>query len=212
MNDPLTALLAHVPEKYRGWVTFVGLCLPWLTRAYHALTSGGGLRGVWSGVLFGTNTPTGSPGQEAPVKITTLKTISLWIGLVSLSLLLYGCKATLEPGGAYAPVGTNGVAAVAADVGFFEVDSAFDLADSAVLAVMKFERDNRAMLWKASAQIKHTLDGIRPQIVAAEVDYAKARQVYMANPTPANLSGLQEILSKAQSLLAAAQAALPTKK
>jgi hypothetical protein len=65
------------------------------------------------------------------------------------------------------------------------------------------------MLWKVSPQIKHTLDGLRTQVVHAEIKYALARKAYIANPVPANLDTLREVLAKARQLNAAATAVIP---
>lgn len=46
-----------LPERYRPYCAAFILALPYLTRAYHALRAGGGLRGVWRGIWFGTNLP-----------------------------------------------------------------------------------------------------------------------------------------------------------
>ena len=46
-----------LPAKWQPWAVAAAVLLPYLGRAYHALTSGGGLRGVWQGIMFGTNTP-----------------------------------------------------------------------------------------------------------------------------------------------------------
>lgn len=55
MNDiPGINLL---PEHWRSRVMLALLLAPYLTRGYHALTSGGGLRGVWKAIWFGTNVP-----------------------------------------------------------------------------------------------------------------------------------------------------------
>jgi hypothetical protein len=127
---------------------------------------------------------------------------------------LSGCKsAKLEPGGAYAPVTTNAdgttTATQAPDLALFEVDSAFDLAYTATDAVFNIERSNRQMLWSISPQIKHTLDGIRPQAVDAKKRYALARKAYLANPVPANLDALNTVLATMKNLSSAAAAALP---
>lgn len=132
-------------------------------------------------------------------------TTSLLTTLFALALFT-GCGTTkLEPGGAYAPVDTNGVASVAPDYEFYLVDSAFDLAVSALDTTFKFERENRALLWKVSPSIKHGLDAVRPAAVKAKQDYARARMVYKLHPVPANLNTLQEILTKAQQLAATAE-------
>jgi len=55
MNDiPGINLL---PEKWRGPVTLAVLLSPYITRAYHAIATGGGLRGIINAIWFGTNTP-----------------------------------------------------------------------------------------------------------------------------------------------------------
>ena len=143
----------------------------------------------------------------------TLKFILLALVLASALAFVIGqtgCSSTgnkLDPGGAYAP--TNGPVQVQPDYAFFVVDSAFDLAYSTVNAAFQFEYDNRALLWKASPNIKHALDQIRPKAVDVRNRYIAARTAYMANPVPAGLSQLQSILAEIQSLATAAAAALP---
>ncbi|MDE2100959.1 MAG: hypothetical protein KGL39_27180 [Patescibacteria group bacterium] len=56
MND--VPLINHLPEKWRGWVLIVIAISPYLTRAYHAISSGGGIRGILSAIWLGTNMPT----------------------------------------------------------------------------------------------------------------------------------------------------------
>lgn len=131
----------------------------------------------------------------------------------ALCVGITACKTpTLQSGGAYAP--TNSVSGVVAapDIAFFTVDSGFKLAHQATTFVLEFEMDNRAVLWQMSPKIKQTLDGIRPQINAAILDYAKGREAYKANPTPAGLTTLQTILAKMQQLAATAQASVPQTK
>lgn len=131
--------------------------------------------------------------------------------LICASISLTGCKTPqLESGGAYAPVDTNGVATIAPDPVFYQVDAGFYLCYQAVDAAFTFERNNRALLWKLSPSIKHQLDGIRPLAWRAVTEYSAARAAYLGNPTPAGLSGLQAILAKVQQLQAAAAAVLPT--
>lgn len=134
----------------------------------------------------------------------------LAISLALLGALLaapIGCKhPSLELGGAYAATNT------VPDYAFFVADSAFDLAYSTIDAAFKFERDNRALLWKISPDIKHTLDQIRPQASVVTTQYLTVRAAYMANPVPANLTTLQTVLAKMQQLATAATAALPKAK
>lgn len=129
--------------------------------------------------------------------------------LALLVCLSFGCKATLEPGGAYS-TGTNSVNKVV-DVGFFATDAAFDIAFSTVDAAFKFEQANRDLLWKVSPNIKHELDKLRPKAKQAVIDYTTARAVYMNNPTPGNLSLLNSLLVVMQNLSSVALAVLPKK-
>jgi len=132
---------------------------------------------------------------------TLLLAVALSVGLLT------GCnKATLQSGGAYAPTNSLGAATIAPDIAFYQIDGAFDVAYSATQAVLKFELDNRIYLFTLDPNIKHTLDGIRPQIVTAIQQYGIARAAYVANPTPAGLTTLQTILGKAQQLASAASA------
>ncbi len=130
------------------------------------------------------------------------------IGMVCILLMTFGCKATLAPGGAYNSGSTN-VVAVKADMAFFVVDSAYDLAYATIDAAFKFEKDNRDMLWRQSRQIKQELDRMRPQAVVINGKYLTARAAYLANPLPENLTTLQAILAEIQKLSATATAVLP---
>ena len=46
-----------IPEPFRGWVVLAVAVSPYLTRAYHAVTNGGGLREIIGAIWFGTNSP-----------------------------------------------------------------------------------------------------------------------------------------------------------
>lgn len=35
----------------------IGVTIPYITRAFHSLTTGGGIVGMFKAILFGTNTP-----------------------------------------------------------------------------------------------------------------------------------------------------------
>lgn len=143
-----------------------------------------------------------------------------------LPVFLTGCAGhRLQPGGAYSAgsfttiLDANGVtstvftATSAPDFAFFAVDSSYDLAYSTLDGVFKFERENRAILWKVSPNIKHALDEIRIQAIAVNSQYLRARETYKANPIPANLGVLQETLARVQALAATAQtAAIPAPK
>lgn len=146
--------------------------------------------------------------------------IKVIITLLS-AIVLVACRSTLEPGGAYAPgqyvtvtnesgvVTTHFIATAAPNKAFFVADASYDLAYSVIDAAFKFERDNRDLLWKVSPEIKNKLDEIRPKAWDLHVKWAKAREAYMAHPTPAGLTVIQRLLSELQSISAAAQAVLP---
>jgi hypothetical protein len=144
-----------------------------------------------------------------------MRRMGLIFGVAGILALLCGssCKGKLEPGGAYSPVTTNADGTLnftqAPDIGLFVADSGFDLAYSGMETAFKIERDNRALLWKVSPQIKHTLDQIRPKAVDGKLKYAQARAAYIANPVPANLDALNTILAEVKALTAAATAVLP---
>lgn len=124
--------------------------------------------------------------------------------LIASLTLCVGCKARLEPGGAYAPIPADSTNAQP-DMAFYAVDSAFELADKSIDFIFKFEADNRDLLWTISPDIKHGLDAIRPTAVQIRHEYIAARIVYKAQPTPANLDGVQRVLAKLQQLLSVAE-------
>lgn len=132
-----------------------------------------------------------------------MKRLSSVLAVIALSSVLWmGCKSTLEPGGAYAP--TN----AAPDKAFYVADGAFMVAAGTLDTVFRFERDNRAALWKLSPNIKHTLDKIRPEAATAVVAYKAAREQYEKQPTPVGLDLLNTVLSKLSALSSAAAAAV----
>jgi hypothetical protein len=53
-----------IPEKYRGLALFIVAVSPYLTRAYHAIVIGGGIKGVFSAIWLGTNTPAANKTNE----------------------------------------------------------------------------------------------------------------------------------------------------
>jgi hypothetical protein len=190
-------------------------------RCLTALRSEGGLRGIFRAIYTGSATAEGNgnagkdAGAPSPVPMRGGPggtAVLLFVLLLFTGLIVTGCgTARLEQGGAYAPVDTNGVATAAPDYAFFAVDSGFDLAYSAVNSIFTFERQNRAVLWKISPEIKHTLDKVRPQAWGYAVQYAQARRAYLANPTPAGLTLLQTISAKVQQLGATVQVLVPQK-
>lgn len=145
------------------------------------------------------------------------RTHALLLGLSAILLLCgsillgTGCnKSTLAPGGAYNPITvTAGVTNSAPDLDLFIADSAYQVAYNTIDAAFTTEKNNRALLWKTSPSIKHTLDSIRPQALDANDRYLSARAAYITNPVPDNLQGVNKILAEIQQIAIAAQAALP---
>lgn len=67
MNE--VPIIDMLPARARGWALF-GVAVtawgaPYVTRAYHALRNGGGIRGVWNGIWFGTNQPKADGREKA---------------------------------------------------------------------------------------------------------------------------------------------------
>lgn len=149
---------------------------------------------------------------DAPLASTAAKVTVLALLLGISALFFAGCgltKSTLVNGGAYAPgsfqvttngelVSTNFVATAAPDLLFYQVDSAFNAAYTIVQTTFALEYYNRAVLWKLSPDIKHTLDSIRPAAWKAVVTYETARTAYEKSPTSAGLTGLQDLLANVQ--------------
>jgi hypothetical protein len=127
------------------------------------------------------------------------------LSLVLLSVCLCGCKTTLQSGGAYATTGTNSVVQTVSVV-FYNTDLAYKTSYMLVDAVFQFERDNRAFLWSVDPKIKHTLDTIRPQAVAADKQYVAARAAYLSAPTQVGLDNLSGLLINMQRIQGAVYA------
>jgi hypothetical protein len=166
--------------------------------------------------------PSNPPQASIPAdkQATTIKVAVITLFVAGLALSVVSCGGgKLASGGLYAPsayvvtisptgvLSTNLVATSQPDLAFYAVDASFDLAESSLDAAFKIELNNRAMLFKLSPSIKHTLDQIRPVAWKVIKDYSAARTAYAALPTPTGLSNLQSSLSKISALSAAAVAA-----
>jgi len=46
-----------LPHSWQGPMLIAVVIGPYLGRAWHAYTLGGGAKGIWSAIVFGTNTP-----------------------------------------------------------------------------------------------------------------------------------------------------------
>ena len=128
--------------------------------------------------------------------------------LLACVWLTSGCVTSkrLEAGGAYAQSATQ-----SAMPELFLTDSTFDVAYAALDVPFKTERANRQLFWAISPNIKHGLDKIRTQANQVNRDYARAREVYLANPVPGNLAPMQEAIAKLNSFNTAALVVIQTK-
>lgn len=96
-------VLNAIPSKWRGYALLIFMAAPYLTRAWHAWRSGGGLRGIWSSIMFGTNTPkvdaTASTAATTQTQISdTMKNILILLSLSLTLTLAAGCKTMTRPG------------------------------------------------------------------------------------------------------------------
>jgi hypothetical protein len=78
-----------IPEKYRTTALLLLAISPFLTRAFHALRTGGGIKGILSAIWLGTNTPkaTREPGKDDPNQSKLLFAI-----LLGLAMVCAGCS------------------------------------------------------------------------------------------------------------------------
>jgi hypothetical protein len=217
MNDILNTLLPFIPEKYRSLVGALIVISPLVTRAIYALINRGGIKGIFSAIWLGTNTPKSSPPDATGgISKTGGVGVLVALGVASLLFITAGCHSPqLQAGGAYAPsiVTTNADGSTVTSPGtpetaLFIADSSFKLAYDAIDGVFKFEMDNRADLAAKFPQLRPALDKLRPQVWKICKRWAIARQVYKANPTPAGLSQVQTILADIERLVPVAQAEL----
>lgn len=65
----LEKLLVFLPEKWRPLVSALIVASPFVTRAMYAIINGGGLKGIFTSIWLGTNTPkpkAAEPPASAP--------------------------------------------------------------------------------------------------------------------------------------------------
>jgi len=55
-GDDIPGLNA-LPESLRQWLIIALVISPYLTRAYYAVRNGGGIKGIFTSIWLGTNTP-----------------------------------------------------------------------------------------------------------------------------------------------------------
>jgi hypothetical protein len=56
MNDLITQLTGTLPTKWITWITAAYVISQGIGRIYHAITSGGGIKGIFTALWLGTNT------------------------------------------------------------------------------------------------------------------------------------------------------------
>ena len=142
--------------------------------------------------------------------------IVLTVGLIGAAIT--GCQTHLATGGAYAPgiitlttnadgsTTTTSTATGAPDLALYQADTAFSIGYATFTAVSDYERANRAALWKISPSIKHTLDTYRPQAADVYFRWGMAREAYLQNRIPANLTILNQLVDQITSITQAVQA------
>jgi hypothetical protein len=59
-----SSLIDLIPEKYRTYLLLIVAVSPYITRALHAVMNGRGIKGIFSAIWLGTNTP--NPGSSNP--------------------------------------------------------------------------------------------------------------------------------------------------
>lgn len=55
-GDDIPGLNA-LPESMRQWLVIALVVSPYLTRAFYAVKGGGGIKGIFTAIWLGTNTP-----------------------------------------------------------------------------------------------------------------------------------------------------------
>ncbi len=139
-----------------------------------------------------------------------MKNLIAIFAVISGFFFAVGCKTNFESGGAYSSsvlvtniatgeVSTNQV--VAPDVTLYAADETYKLAYESILGIYRTEQQNRAFFAARVPKLRPYLASLRPKIIEIDTDWAKARKAYKANPTPANLSVIQEAITKMKSLL-----------
>jgi hypothetical protein len=89
----LESLENIVPTKYKWLIAVIIILVPAIGRVCHALSAGGGLSGVWRGLIFGTNVPK----EPAPSQTTTpVKTGLLSLAFAICAVFIAGCTTTAQ--------------------------------------------------------------------------------------------------------------------
>ncbi len=135
------------------------------------------------------------------------------IALIAMCAGWSGCNATLEKGGAYNPVVTNAVTNVDGQVTFevvpvaapqkilFIADESYKFAYTTTLDVLRIEKEDRAEIAAILPGLKASFDKVRTEVRNIDLRWAKAREAYQKNPTPAGLDAIHSLLLEVQRIL-----------
>ncbi len=124
-------LLKIIPAKYQPLALAIICISPYITRALHAAYNGRGIKGILSGIFFGTNAPADkSPAPADPPTKTSstlplpLLLLTLGLALGAASVALTGCSSTPNRI-AYNTVATTTTAVNAAVQGWWDYKTQF---------------------------------------------------------------------------------------
>lgn len=70
-------IVKYLPAKYVAPATLAFLLVTQVGRVYHAVAAGTGLRGIWNGLIYGTNAPKDalSATELANLRATVIKDV-----------------------------------------------------------------------------------------------------------------------------------------
>jgi hypothetical protein len=164
-----------VPEKHRGWILFLLAVSPYITRALHSLTAGGGIKGALSAIWLGTNTPKEGGGPKVPPAATTLL-----VGLLALGVTSCG---TLAPSGVYG-----------GDKTLYAADLTITTSYDVMHTFVQWEYKNRDSL-KQYPEVKKYADVVRAGAKKWIGTAVALRDAYAASPTKEKGAALEIALN-----------------
>lgn len=151
--------------------------------------------------------------MKTKMKTKLFTTVAALVFGVWCLVFVPGCAGPqkLEPGGVYAPTNAAGEV-VTNERALALADASYKFAYETALAAYRFERDNRELIWRLSptigARVKAALDDARATTWDIDQRWARARQAYRANPTPAGLSAVQTALAELERIIPVIQSQL----
>jgi|GEM_PF-3841892 len=78
-NPAADPILDLIPEGYKGLALAFLILTPMIGRAWQALTTNGGLKGVWNALIFGTNTPKVLLGCLTVLSLSSCATVTTFL-------------------------------------------------------------------------------------------------------------------------------------